>query len=1120
MTEDSNKTNPESDPSSSEEPQIEVKEVSSESVEEVKTNEEHSSKNIQPADASTVAEGQSNYKAEDIQVLQGLEAVRKRPAMYIGSTGVQGLHHIVYEVIDNSIDEALAGFCKNIVLKINKDSSVTVTDDGRGIPVDIHPKLKIPAVQVVLTKLHAGGKFSKKIYKVSGGLHGVGVSCTNALSKILHVKIKRDGKIFTQSYAKGAPTTELKEIGDTQDHGTEVTFFPDGEIFSETVFHYDTLAARLRELAFLNQGINISIVDERTGKKNTFLFEGGLKQFVEYLNTNKNKLHEVMYFKKEANDIVMEVGMQYNDSYNENVFTFVNNINTIEGGTHLAGFKSALTRTFNSYIDKMVGNGKKDKEKLSSDDTREGLSAVISIKIANPQFEGQTKTKLGNGEVKGAVDSMTSSLLGDFLQENPKVARMIVEKTINAARARDAARKARDLTRRKGVLSSGNLPGKLADCSERDPAKTEVYIVEGDSAGGCFSGDTEVALVDGRDVSFIDLVKETKKGIKNFCYTIKDNGSVGIEEILHPRITKKNTDVIELTLDSGEFITCTPDHLFMLRNGKFRKAKDLTIKDSLMPLNRQISKLGNKITIKGYEMVFDPKDARWIFSHMLSDQWNIDNDVYESSSVNCHRHHVDFDKRNNNPSNIIQLNKDEHLNLHRKHAKKTLHTDEIKQKCRELRQTKEFRVKMSNRMKEPKTREILSINAKKQWKDTHYKDYMKKKYLEFYATNEEYRKENLERLQKAQKIYWDNSSNRIKQSKKVSQFFKDNPEKRVELSSKAEKQWKDTSLVAWRSKKTKEQWTPEFRKLRKEALQKTYYDKTIKALRYVYDVYRKMDIGGYDSYRKYLKDKSLLKFSTFSQRYFQGDEFAAKEAVMNYNHKIISIKKLHKKIDVYDIEVPNTHNFALASGVFVHNSAKQGRDRGYQAVLPLRGKVLNVEKARLHNILKNNEIVTFTSALGTGLGEEFDISKLRYHKIIIMTDADVDGAHIRTLILTFLYRQMKPLVEQGYVYIAQPPLYRFKEGKKVTWLFSEKELEEAKKSSEKADIQRFKGLGEMNPIQLWDTTMDPEKRTLLKVTVEDAVEADNMFTILMGEEVAPRRKFIEEHALEVVNLDI
>tara|TARA_B100000315_G_C14591113_1_gene595851 strand:- start:4452 stop:6383 length:1932 start_codon:yes stop_codon:yes gene_type:complete len=635
------------------------------------------------------SEKTKGYGAKDIQILGGIEAVRKRPAMYIGSQGFMGLHHIVYEVVDNSIDEALAGFCDKIILIIHKDGSVTVKDNGRGIPVDEHPKLKIPAVQVVLTKLHAGGKFNKKIYKVSGGLHGVGVSCTNALSKKLHVKISREGKVYEQEYAQGKPTSKLKEIGTTKDSGTEITFVPDDEIFSETVFNYDTLVSRMRELAFLNQGVKIEIKDERTNKENVFHYEGGIKEFVTFINKNKNSLHDVVYLKKEKEHIVIEVALQYNDSYNESVYTFVNNINTIEGGTHLSGFKTALTRTFNTYIEKFMngnaktnGKGKKDL-KLSSDDVREGLSAVISLKIAEPQFEGQTKTKLGNSEVKGVVDSIVSSYLSDFFNENPAISKLLMTKTINASKAREAARKARDLTRRKGVLNSGSLPGKLADCSDRDPTKTELYIVEGDSAGG---------------------------------------------------------------------------------------------------------------------------------------------------------------------------------------------------------------------------------------------------------------------------------------------------------------------------------------------------------------------------------------------------------------------------------------------------SAKQGRDRNFQAVLPLKGKVLNVEKARLHNILKNNEIVTLASAIGCGIGDEFDISKLRYHKIIIMTDADVDGAHIRTLLLTFFYRQMKELIEHGYVYIAQPPLYRIKKGKSVQWLFSDEQLKGVNKKE--VSLQRFKGLGEMNPVQLWDTTMDPVKRQLLQVAVEDAVEADNIFTMLMGEEVEPRRKFIEDNALEVVNLDI
>ncbi|MEA2037837.1 MAG: DNA topoisomerase (ATP-hydrolyzing) subunit B [Nanoarchaeota archaeon] len=625
----------------------------------------------------------TSYDAQDIQVLGGLSAVRKRPAMYIGDTALNGLHHLVYEGVDNSIDEAMAGHCKNIKAIIHKDNSITISDDGRGIPVDIMPKFGKPAVEIVLTKLHAGGKFDKKAYKVSGGLHGVGISCTNALSKKLTVKVKRDGKIYEQKYEKGTPVTELKETGTTEETGTTITFLPDDEIFTETEYHFDILAKRLRELAFLNKGIRINIEDERAEKKEEFYYEGGISSFVEYLNHNKHKMHDVIHFSKEKGNCEVEIAMQYNDSYQENIFSFANNINTIEGGTHLSGFKTAITRTLNSYLEK----NKLGDIKLSSEDVREGLSAVVSVKVIEPQFEGQTKAKLGNSEVKGIVESIINTKLGHFLEENPQVARSIVGKSVNAAKAREAARKARELTRRKGALNHGRLPGKLADCSNRDPSKCEVYIVEGDSAGG---------------------------------------------------------------------------------------------------------------------------------------------------------------------------------------------------------------------------------------------------------------------------------------------------------------------------------------------------------------------------------------------------------------------------------------------------SAKQGRNREFQAILPLRGKILNVEKARLDKIFQNEEITNLITAIGTSIMEEFNLEKARYHKIIIMTDADVDGSHIRTLLLTFLYRYMKPLIEAGYIYIAQPPLYRIKKGKEEVYVYKENKLNEnlEKMGKESVNIQRYKGLGEMNPKQLWETTMDPSKRILLQVTLEDTVKADEIFSILMGDQVEPRRKFIEEHAKEVVNLDI
>ncbi|MDG6243708.1 MAG: DNA topoisomerase (ATP-hydrolyzing) subunit B [Methanolobus sp.] len=628
------------------------------------------------------------YDASNIQVLEGLEAVRKRPSMYIGSIDGRGLHHLVYEVVDNSIDEALAGFCTQIDVSINHDGTITVQDNGRGIPVGMHSKYNKSALEVVMTILHAGGKFDKNTYKVSGGLHGVGVSVVNALSEWLEAEVKRDGKVYYQRYERGAPLDGLLEIGQAEGTGTKITFMPDTRIFETTKFAYDTLATRLRELAFLNKGLRISISDDRGDEPvgEVFEYQGGIVSFVEHLNHNKNSLHETpIYFERTKDDTIVEIAMQYTDSYAEAVFSFVNNINTHEGGTHLVGFKAALTRVANDYIKK--NNLAKGDAKLSGEDIREGLTAIISVKVTEPQFEGQTKTKLGNSEVKGIVDSMVSEGLSEYMEEKPKVANVILQKALDAQRAREAAKKARELTRRKNALDVSTLPGKLADCSEKDPSLSELYLVEGDSAGG---------------------------------------------------------------------------------------------------------------------------------------------------------------------------------------------------------------------------------------------------------------------------------------------------------------------------------------------------------------------------------------------------------------------------------------------------SAKQGRNRRYQAILPLRGKILNVEKARLAKILKNNEILALITAMGTGIGDDYDVEKARYHKVIIMTDADVDGAHIRTLILTLFYRYMKPMIDAGYVYIAQPPLYRVKKGKGDYYVYSDREL--AVKLKEIGDknvsLQRYKGLGEMNPEQLWETTMNPDTRTLLQVTMEDAVAADEIFTTLMGDEVAPRKHFITKHAKDVANLDV
>ena len=630
-----------------------------------------------------------NYDASQIQVLEGLEAVRKRPGMYIGSTSSRGLHHLVYEIVDNSIDEALAGYCKNIKVYIHKDNSVTVVDDGRGMPVGIHPKMGKPTVEVIMTVLHAGGKFGGGGYKVSGGLHGVGASVVNALSELCEVIVTRDGYVWKQSYKRGAVLTGLEKIGEAEGSGTKVHFKPDHEIFEETEYDFEILSQRLRELAFLNKGINITLIDEREDevKEEVYHYEGGIKSFVSYLNRNKEVLHdEPIYVEGLKDGIAVEVSLQYHDGFNENIFTFANNIDTVEGGTHLAGFKTALTRVMNDY-GRRFGHLKESDKNLSGDDIREGLTAVVSVKISEPQFEGQTKTKLGNSEVRSAVDSISGEGISTFLEENPEVGKIIIEKALLASRAREAARRARELTR-KSVLERSSLPGKLADCSSKDPKECEIYIVEGDSAGG---------------------------------------------------------------------------------------------------------------------------------------------------------------------------------------------------------------------------------------------------------------------------------------------------------------------------------------------------------------------------------------------------------------------------------------------------SAKQGRDRKFQAILPLRGKIMNVEKQRLDKILGSDTIRSMVTAIGAGIGPEFDIEKIRYNRIIIMTDADVDGAHI-TLLLTFFYRYMRDLVEQGHVYIAQPPLYKISKGKQERYAYSDAAadeiIEEFGGKDSSVNVQRYKGLGEMNAGQLWETTMDPESRILLRADIEDAMVADEIFTILMGDKVEPRREFIQKNAKNVSNLDI
>lgn len=1097
-------------------------------------------------------EKNKEYTAKDIQILEGLEPVRQRPGMYIGSTGPDGLHHLIWEVVDNCLDEAIAGYAKNIEIVLESDDMVSVSDDGRGIPVDVHAKTKKSALETVLTTLHAGAKFNSKIYQVSGGLHGVGVSVVCALAKHLKAEVCRGGNLYSQEFERGKAINKIKKEKTCKKTGTKIYFQPDREIFKgDSKFDIKKIINHLRQQAYLTNSVSIKIKDKRkeVSLEYSFYFEGGILSYLKYLirgYETKNPNPFFVHQKKE--DVEVEVAFQYTneiDSYEE---SFVNNIFTKEGGYHLVGLRTALTRSINNYARKN-GFFKDKDENLTGDDVREGLVSVVSIRMQDPQFEGQTKGRLGNQEIKPIVEQVVGEAILDYFEKYPQDAKLIIEKCILSSNARKAAKAARQTVLRKGLLEGLSLPGKLADCISRKPEESELFIVEGDSAGGCWSGNTKVALVDGRNLSFKDLVEEEKHGIKNYCYTTQENGEIGIAPILNPRITKKNTEVIKVILDTEEQLVCTPDHLFMLRNGVYKKAEDLTPQDSLMPFHKKYSEIGGRITIKGYEMIFQNKTKKWIFTHLLSSKYNIEKGIYKREDKE-HIHHKDFNKLNNNPENLIPLSKEKHLQLHREILGKTLHRKDVKEKLIKLRQTSEFREKMKKAMTTPAMVELLSKRAKRQWQDEEYKKYMKEKFLEFYRTNKKYREENNKRLNEAQKEYWSKKENREQQSQRTKRYFITHPEQKEIYSQVAKKQWSDSMLIAWRSEMTKKQWTSEFREKRKKTYNQTYLNKALGVLNEIYQEKQKLDLRRYNEMRKERNDKTIIRYETICERFFNNDEKKLKEAVINFNHKIKKIIRLKQKIDVYDLEVEQTHNFALTSGIFVHNSAKSARDRRSQAILPLRGKILNIEKSRIDKVLASKEIRSLVIAMGTAIADDFNIEKLRYHKVIIMTDADVDGAHIRTLLLTLFFRYFREIIERGYLYIAQPPLYKIQKSRQSEYAYNEDEkikiLErlkgeakiikkvKASKGKEKINkeedkeeekiagvsMQRYKGLGEMNPDQLRETTMDVEKRVLKRVLIEDGKEADKIFDILMGNEVMPRKKFIQTFAKKVKNLDI
>jgi DNA gyrase subunit B len=1121
----------------------------------------------------------SQYNEDSIQILESQEAVRTRPAMYIGDTGKKGLHHLVWEILDNSVDEHMAGHCSKIDVIISKDNrSVTIIDNGRGIPVAVKqedPK-KRSTLEIVLTELHAGGKFGDdgSGYEASGGLHGVGASCVNFLSLRLDVEVSRDKKKYLLSFDRGIPAGKVEEVGNSSSTGTKITFTPDYNIFGQfavedafrehliddfeidEVFaecsgkwrkalingevngamfydifkpinvseqslyviyriwhkrsndniHFDEaiLLRRLRETAYLNGGLKICYKNDSTGIKEDFYFEGGISDYVSYLTKSRTNVYpsKPFFFENKLGKINVQVAFQYGEEDDETLYTYANNINTADGGTHLSGFKTSITRVVNQFA-RSSGVIKEKEPNLTGDDIREGIVGIISVRLPQPQFEGQTKGKLGSQEVESVVNRLFSEAVTEYFEKNPTIVKNIADRAFRAAKARAAAKRASENIKRQSFLGrSGSLPGKLSDCNSEDNVNTELFIVEGDSAAGCFVGSTRISLADGREISFIELIEEQEKGIQNFCYTVRNDGQIGLAEIKHARLTKKNAELIKVTLDNGESVICTPDHKWMKSDGSYIRADEMSEGLSLYPLYRKISSKKEKsITIDGYEMTWMPNALTWVFTHKMADWWNLWKGVYTYDKT-THCHHVDFNKRNNNPNNLVRMDKDEHLKLHRDHASLFLHSEESKRKSAEAKRTENFRLKARNQMLEPENQKRLVEHNAKIWSDPEYKEFMKTAWKNFYLSNETYRQEVLKTLNEEQKKYWSSEENRLTQSIRVKEYFQNNPEAKENNRKKAIEQWSDESLRKWRSEKTKEQMTDEFKMKRKATLDNTNMKKMIaKVGAYLHET-QKDTIP--------TQENALYQcFQRLVKKFFNNDKDKATEACKLQNHKIVSIEKLKYTEDVYDIEVPDSHNFALTSGVFVHNSSKFGRDPEFQAVMPIRGKIINPEKNDYARLMQNEEVSSIISALGTGIRDDFKIEDLRYGKIVIMTDADDDGAHIAALLMTFFYRFMRPLVLAGKLYIAKPPLYRVNVKNQKFYIHSNEELESYRnKYGDKIEVTRFKGLGEMDGDELGVTTMEIGTRHIIKVAVENAEEASDLISTLMGSEVAPRKEHI------------
>ena len=1153
------------------------------------------------------AQSEALYGADDLTHLEGLDAVRKRPGMYIGSTDSRGINHLANEIIDNSTDEGAGGFAARVMVTLHPDGSVQVDDDGRGIPTDINAKSGLSGVELVLTRLHAGGKFGGSGYKTSGGLHGVGASAVNALSLRFDVRVSQAGKVHYMSFRNGVPgifdgdgpdapfTAEpgLRLAGRMKRNastGTSIRYWYDQRYFEPGAsLDTESVRSKLRNTAFLVPGVTYTL---RTPEgEETFTYPHGLLDMVDHLTPSGVKpvcgtvmiTGEGKYKENAADDhgvmranverrAEIEIALRWDTGYERTVECFTNTIRNLHGGTHRRGFERAAVRALTDAIRNTRGLLRPKEDPPTIDDVLEGLTAVLHVRLPEPQFTSQTKDELSTAAITKVTQAVVEQSLRKWVDDRKTrtEARVVLTKIVEAARVRLTQKQQKDAARRKTALEGASMPPKLVDCRSTGVDRSELFIVEGDSALGCFTGETMVALASGKARSFAELTADWANGVTHFGYATNKAGRVVVVPLVEPRRTKRGAGLVRVTLDNGESVRCTPDHLFRLRDGSYRRADALAAGDSLMPLYRSVSSKAAGHKLDGYERVWMNDRDEWVHTHYLADAYNLRHGIDSAANGNV-RHHVDVDKRNNDPRNLRRMTWEDHAALHASMMGEHVHAG-----YRQWMAAGGLAFKsamLTKQWQEPDFREACLARLARLNASPAFRAKIERGFQEWYASlSDEDRAAYAERMRERQAAYWSQPGHRAAAAERVRTFFGD-PARRAEWSERSIAQWRDQKLRQWRSETTRAQFAdpaererqrvavtewhrehPEFgaehsaRMTRRMTDPETGHLAKVQAgrARYVATVSREERVARQNEGRRvaalrrvsgliHLPDDALvtaydterpktgLRFDRLLE-YYDGELDRLREAASLVNHRVVAVTPVSETEDVYDLTVDGYHNFALEAGVFVHNSARMARAAEYQALLPIRGKILNVQKASLADTLKNIEVASIVQVLGAGTGRTFEPAQLRYGRIILMADADVDGAHIRTLLITLFAKYMRPVIELGRLYAAMPPLHKVQtkgRNPETIFTFTQAEMEQTVARLNKAGRQvitpvpRFKGLGEMDADELWATTMNPATRSVRRITIQDIDAAERTLDLLMGEKVEPRRNWLVESAKRV-----